>query len=47
MSITKNGLDQNCAAVGLDVENEWVTESANEGDSGIATVHVMAPIFTE
>ena len=31
------------AAIGSDVEVEWVSASANDGDSGIVAVHVMTP----
>ena len=31
------------AAIGSDVEVEWVAESANDGESGIVAVHVMTP----
>jgi hypothetical protein len=31
------------AAIGSDVEVEWVAESANDGDSGIVDVHVITP----
>jgi hypothetical protein len=31
------------AAIGSDVEVEWVAESANDGDSGIVAVHVLTP----
>jgi hypothetical protein len=31
------------AAIGSDVEVEWVAESENDGDSGIVAVHVMTP----
>ena len=31
------------AAIGLDVEVEWVAESGNDGDSGMVSVHVMTP----
>jgi hypothetical protein len=31
------------AAIGSDVEVQWVDASANDGDSGIIAVHVMTP----
>jgi hypothetical protein len=31
------------AAIGSDVEIEWVAASASEGESGIVAVHVMTP----
>ena len=31
------------AAIGSDVEVEWVADSASEGESGIVAVHVMTP----
>ena len=31
------------AAIGSDVEVEWDSASANDGDSGIVAVHVMTP----
>ena len=30
-------------AIGSDVKVEWVSESINDGESGIVTVHVMTP----
>jgi hypothetical protein len=30
-------------AIGSDVEVEWASKSANDGDSGIVAVHVMTP----
>jgi hypothetical protein len=32
-----------CAAIGSDIEVEWVSASANDGDSGIVAVHIMTP----
>ena len=32
------------SAIGSDVEVEWVSDSASEGESGIVAVHVMTPI---
>ena len=31
------------AAIGSDVEDEWVSADVNDGDSGIVAVHVMTP----
>ena len=31
------------AAIGSDVEVEWIAAAASEGESGIAAVHVMTP----
>ena len=31
------------AAIGSDVEVEWVAAAASEGESGIVAVHVMTP----